>query len=231
MRVDIIIPFYNENQNLEILCRELSNVIPKLKHSYKLLFIDDGSTDDSYTVVKNNIKNIQYEIIQKKSNGGQTLAFESAFKILNSDYSIRMDSDLQDDPKDLHKFDMILVNDFDIILGFRGKRKHILPLKIVTYVFDQIVKFLGVSNLRSSSGSFICFKSKFLKDLTLKKNDHRYLTIIAQANGAKKNKSIDINHRPRTYGKSNYNFFTKIIFGFFEVLGLYVRIKNNFYRK
>ena len=159
MRVDVIIPFYNENQNLEILCRELSNVIPKLKHSYKVLFIDDGSTDDSYTVVKNNIKNIQYEIIQKKSNGGQTLAFESAFKILNSDYSIRMDSDLQDDPKDLHKFDMILVNDFDIILGFRGKRKHILPLKIATYVFDQIVKFLGFSNLKSSSGSFICFKS------------------------------------------------------------------------
>ena len=62
MRVDVIIPFYNENQNLEILCRELSNVIPKLKHSYKVLFIDDGSTDDSYTVVKNNIKNIQYEI-------------------------------------------------------------------------------------------------------------------------------------------------------------------------
>ena len=70
-----------------------------------------------------------------------------------------MDSDLQDDPKDLHKFDTILANNFDIILGFRGKRKHILPLKIATYVFDQIVKFLGFSNLKSSSGSFICFKS------------------------------------------------------------------------
>ena len=80
-----------------------------------------------------------------------------------------MDSDLQDDPEDLSKFDVNLEKDFDIILGFRGKRKHILPLKIATFVFDQIVKFIGFSNLKSSSGSFICFKSKFLKDLKLKK--------------------------------------------------------------
>jgi glycosyltransferase involved in cell wall biosynthesis len=75
MKVDLVIPFYNENQNLEILCRELSSVIPKLKHNYKILFVDDGSTDNSYTVVKNNIKNVRYEIIERRSNGGQTLAF------------------------------------------------------------------------------------------------------------------------------------------------------------
>jgi glycosyltransferase involved in cell wall biosynthesis len=231
MKVDLVIPFYNENQNLETLCRELSSVIPKLKHNYKILFVDDGSNDNSCTIVKNNMINVRYELIKRKSNGGQTLAFQDAFRNLNSDYVIRMDSDLQDDPEDLHKFDAILEKDFDIILGFRGKRKHILPLKIATFIFDQIVKFIGFSNLKSSSGSFICFKSKFLKDLKLKKNDHRYLTIIAQAKGANKNKSIDINHRKRTYGKSNYNSFTKILFGFFEVLGLYIRIKNNFYRK
>jgi len=231
MKVDLVIPFYNENQNLEILCRELSSVIPKLKHNYKILFVDDGSTDNSYTAVKNNIKNARYKILERRSNGGQTLAFEVAFRNLNSDYVIRMDSDLQDDPEDLRKFDVNLEKDFDIILGFRGKRKHILPLKIATFVFDQIVKFIGFSNLKSSSGSFICFKSKFLKDLKLKKNDHRYLTIIAQAKGAKKNKIIDINHRHRKYGKSNYNSFTKILFGFLEVLGLYMRIKNNFYEK
>ena len=56
MKVDLIIPFYNENQNLEILCKELSHTIPKLKHDYKVLFVDDGSTDNSFDTVKKNIK-------------------------------------------------------------------------------------------------------------------------------------------------------------------------------
>tara|TARA_X000001036_G_C20067893_1_gene557809 strand:- start:121 stop:549 length:429 start_codon:yes stop_codon:yes gene_type:complete len=142
-----------------------------------------------------------------------------------------MDSDLQDDPKDLHKFDEILDKNFDIILGFRGKRKHNIFLKILTYFFDRIVNFLSFSNLRSSSGSFICFRSKFFKKIRLKNNDHRYLTIIAQAKGAEKNISIDINHRSRKFGKSNYNSFTKILFGVFEIIGLYIRIKKKFYEK
>mgnify|MGYP006142622821 CR=1 FL=1 len=231
MKVDLIIPFYNENQNLKTLCEELSNTIPKLKHDYKILFVDDGSTDDSFDIVKKNIKNLNYQILRRETNGGQTPSFQSAFQIINSDYLIRMDSDLQDDPKDLHKFDEILDKNFDIILGFRGKRKHNIFLKILTYFFDRIVNFLSFSNLRSSSGSFICFRSKFFKKIRLKNNDHRYLTIIAQAKGAEKNISIDINHRSRKFGKSNYNSLTKILFGMFEIIGLYIRIKKKFYEK
>lgn len=231
MKVDLIIPFYNENQNLEILCKELSETIPKLKHDYKVLFVDDGSTDNSFDVVKKNIKNLKYDILRRKNNGGQAPSFETAFQNVNSDYLIRMDSDLQDDPNDLHKFDQILDKNFDIIVGFRGKRKHNYFLKMSTYIFDQIVKLLGFSNLKTSSGSFICFKSGFLKNIRLKKNDHRYLTIIAQAKGAKKNICIDINHRPRKFGKSNYNSFKKILLGVFEIIEVYIRIKNNFYEK
>jgi len=231
MKVDLIIPFYNENQNLEILCKELSQTIPKLKHDYKVLFVDDGSTDNSFHTVKKNIKNLNYQIIKRETNGGQTPSFENAFQIINSDYLIRMDSDLQDDPKDLHKFDEIIDQNFDIILGFRGKRKHNIFLKIITYFFDRIVKFLNFSNLKSSSGSFICFKSKFFKKMRLKNNDHRYLTIIAQAKGAKNNKCIDINHRYRKFGKSNYNLLTKIFFGVFEIIGVYIRIRKKFYEK
>jgi glycosyltransferase involved in cell wall biosynthesis len=231
MKVDLIIPFYNENQNLEILCKELSHTIPQLKHDYKVLFVDDGSTDNSFDIVKKNIKNLEYQILQRETNGGQTPSFESAFQIINSDYLIRMDSDLQDDPQDLYKFDEILDKNFDIILGFRGKRKHNIFLKILTYFFDRIVKFFSFSNLKSSSGSFICFKSKFFKKIRLKNNDHRYLTIIAQAKGAEKNICIDINHRSRKFGKSNYNSLTKILFGMFEIIGLYIRIKKKFYEK
>jgi len=210
MRVDLIIPFYNENQNLKILCEEISKTIPQLNHDYFILFIDDGSIDDSCATIKKKIKNIRYKIINLPKNCGQTKAFEHAFSLLNSDYFIRMDSDLQDDPSDLKKFDDIIAKNFDIILGFRGKRKHTLPLKITTFLFDKIMKFLVLSNLKSSSGSFICFKSRFFKNLKLKENDHRYLTIIAQNKGAKKNITIDINHRSRFYGKSNYNTFVKI---------------------
>ena len=67
--------------------------------------------------------------------------------------------------------------------------------------------------------------------MRLKNNDHRYLTIIAQAKGAKNNKCIDINHRHRKFGKSNYNSLTKIFFGVFEIIGVYIRIRKKFYEK
>tara|TARA_Y100000816_G_scaffold261472_1_gene218490 strand:- start:4958 stop:5653 length:696 start_codon:yes stop_codon:yes gene_type:complete len=226
MKVDIVIPFYNEEKNLIILCKELNRAIKSLKHKYRIIFVDDGSTDSSYKIVFNSIKNIKFKILKKKNKSGQASAFKSAFKILKSDYTIRMDSDLQDDPKDLIKFDKKLHKNFDIILGYRNKRKHGIALKLSTEIFNYLIKIFGFSNLKSSSGSFICFKSKFLKDLNLKKNDHRYLTIIAQRKGAKKNIVININHRKRIFGKSNYNTLKKIILGFFEVLNFLFRLRK-----
>lgn len=105
-----------------------------------------------------------------------------------------MDSDLQDYPKDLFKFDDILKPDVDIILGFR------------------------------------VFRSILLKGIKLKKNDHRYLTIIAQSQGARNNFVINISHRKRIHGKSNYNTVKKIFSGFFELIGLIRRLKKGYYQ-
>ena len=80
-----------------------------------------------------------------------------------------MDSDLQDNPKDLVKFDELLKPNIDIILGYRGKRKHNLLLKIATFIFDKIMIFMGYSKLLTSSGSFIAFNSLLLKGIKLKK--------------------------------------------------------------
>ena len=194
MKVDLVIPFFNEEKNLEILVNELNEVIPKLKNKYSIIFINDGSEDNSEKIIKEKIKNISFDVLSNNRNLGQTASFQKAFDFSSGEFMIRMDSDLQDYPKDLFKFDDILKPDVDIILGFR------------------------------------VFRSIFLKGIKLKKNDHRYLTIIAQSQGARNNFVINISHRKRIHGKSNYNTVKKIFSGFFELIGLIRRLKKGYYQ-
>ena len=230
MKVDLVIPFFNEEKNLEILVNELNEVIPKLKNKYSIIFINDGSEDNSEKIIKEKIKNISFDVLSNNRNLGQTASFQKAFDFSSGEFMIRMDSDLQDYPKDLFKFDDILKPDVDIILGFRAKRKHNYVLKVLSLIFDKIIFYMGFSNLSASSGSFIAFRSIFLKGIKLKKNDHRYLTIIAQSQGARNNFVINISHRKRIHGKSNYNTVKKIFSGFFELLGLIRRLKKGYYQ-
>jgi glycosyltransferase involved in cell wall biosynthesis len=231
MKVDLVIPFYNENKNLKILCGELNKTIPLLKNKYHIIFIDDGSTDKSNEIIKDKIKNISYQLIINSYKSGQTICFKKAFQVIKGDYVIRMDSDLQDKPSDLKTFDSYLEHNYDVILGYRGKRKHNIILKTLTFFFDRIIKFLGYSNLSCSTGSFICFRGYYIKNLNLVDNDHRYLPIIVQSIGAKKNMIVQISHRKRKYGLSNYNTFIKSTLGIFEVIRLLLRINKNFYLK
>ena len=231
MKVDLVIPFFNEEKNLEILIPELNEVIPILKNDYRVIFVNDGSQDQSEKMIRDKIENISFVILTNDQNLGQTSAFQKAFDNCSGDFIIRMDSDLQDNPKDLVKFDELLKPNIDIILGYRGKRKHNLLLKIATFIFDKIMIFMGYSKLLTSSGSFIAFNSLLLKGIKLKKNDHRYLPIIAQSLGAQNNKVIKIDHRKRIYGKSNYNTLIKIFLGLIELIYLIKRLKNGFYQK
>ena len=231
MLINVVIPFHNEGKNIFFLINEINKVLKNLKYNYEFIFIDDGSSDNSLYIFKNTKKYFKYKLLKNKSKAGQTKCFKRCFRVCIGNYIIRMDSDLQDKPSDLKIFENYINKDFDLILGKRGKRKHNFLLKVASYVYDIIIKIFFVSSLKYSSGSFVAFKTKYIKNVNIKNNDHRYLPIICQLRGAKKNISVNITHRKRIYGKSKYNTLTKIIFGFFEVTNFIYRAKNGFFKK
>jgi hypothetical protein len=141
-----------------------------------------------------------------------------------------MDSDLQDRPEDLPKFEKAIEKDYDIIIAYRAIRKHNVMLIGLTLAFDIIVNLYFRTKLKSNSGSFIAFKAEYLKNLKLIENDHRYLPLIAMNRGAIKILTIDVDHQKRLYGKSKYSVYTKMAQGIPEVIRLIRRLKSNYYK-
>ena len=231
--VTLVIPFFNEENNLPILLNELKNVLKEKPESIDLetFFVNDASTDSSKTIVEKEIKNKKkYKLINLNTKSGQTGAFKKAFEECDSEYIIRMDSDLQDNPKDLLLFfNKILEKEPDLIMGVRVQRQHNLLLRISSIVYDFLIRALYDTKLKTNSGSFVAFKTMYVKNLPWKKNDHRYLPLIVIQRGAKNIIDVDVFHREREHGKTNYPYLKKIILGPPEVIKLIIRLKNGFY--
>ena len=231
--VTLVIPFFNEENNLPILFNELKNVIREKPDSIDLetFFVNDASTDDSKAIIEKEIKNKKnFKLINLNTQSGQTGAFKKAFQECDSEYIIRMDSDLQDDPRDLLLFfNKILEIKPDLIMGVRVERQHNFLLRISSTIYDLLIKTLYHTTLKTNSGSFVAFKTDYVKNLPWKKNDHRYLPLIAIQRGATNIIDVDVFHRERKHGKTNYPYFKKIIFGPIEVIKLILRLKNGFY--
>ena len=226
--VDLVIPFNNENLNLQILLPKILKTIKKIKRiSIRLIFIDDGSTDLGHLVVKKyqkKVKNIK--LLRNKKKEGQTYCYKTYLNSFSSSYFIRMDADNQDDPKHLIKISRLILDGHDMILTDRKLRKHPIYMIILNFIYDKIVSILIRKKLRTYSSSLACFKIKFLSKKNLNFNDHRYLPIVAINNGVKSIKVFPVMHKVRLHGFTKYGMLKKIIFALPEFLYFFYRMKK-----
>ncbi len=230
----IVIPFHNEKKNLEILSNELINALENKPKDIEVsvIFVNDNSNDGGNIYISKFINELEnFRIINLEKRSGQTGAFKEAFNQCKTDYIIRMDSDLQDNPKDLGLFfNKIILLQPDLIMGIREVRKHKRILRLASIIYDFLMVLLFNSPLRSSSGSFVCFKREFVDNLPWYKNDHRYLPLITINRGAHKISEVIVMHRERNFGNSKYSSFSKLFFGIFEVVVFSLRMKLGFYK-
>jgi glycosyltransferase involved in cell wall biosynthesis len=231
MKVSLVIPFHNEEENLKILCPLVLEMIKKSALDYEVQWVDDGSTDSScYVVSAYSDIEPSYRLIKNAVKSGQTNCFNKAFPLCRGEYIIRMDSDLQDNPEDLPKFDKAIEKGYDIIIAYRTNRQHATVMIALTRTFDFIINLYFKTKLKSNSGSFIAFKAEYLKNLNLIENDHRYLPLIAINRGAVKILTIDVDHQKRLYGKSKYGILKKIVYGIPEVIKFIRRLESDYYK-
>ena len=230
----IVIPFHNEKKNLEILSNELLNALENKPKDIdvSVIFVNDNSDDGGDVYISKFINKLEnFKIINLEKRSGQTGAFKKAFNQCKTDYIIRMDSDLQDNPKDLNLFfNKIILLQPHLIMGIREVRKHRRVLRLASIIYDFLMVLLFNSPLRSSSGSFVCFKKEFVENLPWYKNDHRYLPLITINRGAHKIIEVIVTHRERSFGNSKYSAFNKLFFGIFEVLIFSLRMKLGLYK-
>tara|TARA_Y100000590_G_scaffold369760_1_gene431198 strand:+ start:5280 stop:5993 length:714 start_codon:yes stop_codon:yes gene_type:complete len=230
--VDIVIPFNNEYLNLQILLPKILKSIKKIKQfKFRLVFIDDGSTDSGHLlIIKLKKKHKHIFLIRNKVKRGQTYSYQQYLKKFKSDYFIRMDADNQDDPKHLIKISSFISKKYDLILTARKLRKHSIYMIILTFLYNKLIALLVKEKLNNYSSSMVCYKRKFIRHKNLKKNDHRYLPLIAIENNAKKLATFPILHNKRIYGETKYGMINKIFFALPEFLYFYFRLKKGYFK-
>jgi len=212
--LSIVIPVYNESGNLEELHNRLLHVLEELNKDYEIIFINDGSQDDSLDVLKNIQKNNErIVIINFRRNFGQTAAFAAGFDHASGDIIVTMDSDLENSPEDIPKLLTRIEEGYDLVSGWRINRKdnyllRILPSKIANY----IISFICGIKLHDYGCSLKAYRSEILQNIKLYGEMHRFIPALASIMGISA-VEIPVEHVKRTKGKSNYNIlrFVKVI--------------------
>lgn len=203
--ISIVIPLYNEEDNIGLLYDSLKDVVKTVNRETEIIFVDDGSTDGTFerlSRLKRSDDNIK--IIRFTRNFGQTAAMSAGFDYAMGGIIITMDGDLQNDPSDISLLIEKIEEGNDIVSGWRANRQdktvsRKIPSKIANWLIGRIT---GV-NLHDSGCSLKAYRSNVIKNLRLYGEMHRFIPALASSRGAKI-AEIKVNHHPRKHGSSKY---------------------------
>ena len=204
VEVSVVVPLLNEQDNIRALYEQITQTLAG-KYEYEVIFIDDGSTDNSFTVLSGLQKSdAKVRVIRFRKNFGQTAALSAGFDHSRGKIIIAIDADLQNDPADIPRMIEKLHEGFDVVSGWREKRHdnavtRLLPSKIANWL---IAKITGVE-LHDFGCTLKAYRREILEQINLYGEMHRFIPALASWSGARICEMV-VNHRPRTAGVAKY---------------------------
>jgi glycosyltransferase involved in cell wall biosynthesis len=204
MTLSIVIPLFNEEENVKELHEKLKKTLDSLDKEYEILFIDDGSTDKTLSILEEiQAHDKRLLVLSLRRNFGQTAAFAAGFDFARGDVIFTMDGDLQNDPADIPKL-LELMKDNDLVSGWRKKRKdpfltRRLPSKIANWLISNVT---GVK-LHDYGCSLKAYRRDVIKNLKLYGEMHRFIPAVASWYGVRI-AEVETVHYPRLKGRSKY---------------------------
>jgi len=216
--ISIVIPVYNEAQSISKLYDELGLVLRKLKKAYEIIWVNDGSTDETQLEIKKIYKKDPKHVIciEFGSNFGKADALHAGFQAAKGKTIITLDGDLQDDPKEMAKFLVKLNQGFDLVVGWKQKRQDSLIKNTSSRVFNSATNRFSKIKLHDFNCGYKAYRAEIAKKLNLYGELHRFIPVMVAANGHRVTE-IPIRHRKRKYGKSKYGAI-RFLHGFFDLI-------------
>lgn len=205
MKISVVIPIYNEEENLTLLYDELAGVMNTLGHPCEILFIDDGSSDSTLSILKSiQAGDSRVAVIQFRKNFGQTAAMSAGFDYATGDVIITMDGDLQNDPHDIPRFIDKITEGFDVVTGWRYDRKDaFVSRRLPSIIANKIISWTTGVALHDYGCTLKAFRREVIKNINLYGEMHRFIPAIASGMGISFTE-IKVNHRARRFGTSKY---------------------------
>ncbi|MCS6956407.1 MAG: glycosyltransferase family 2 protein [Patescibacteria group bacterium] len=213
--ISIIIPFYNEKENLPILISDLTKVLKKISQEWELLLVDDGS-DDKYQILNIKYQKEKIILIKHRKRLGKGEALKTGIENSKGEIIVFMDADLQDDPKDLSKFLKKINEGYDFVNGARTKRSESIIVKTYSKIASFFLKIFFHSPYSDINCGFKAFKKETVQNFVFYGNNFRFFPLYVFYQGYKVTEVPVINH-PRKFGKSKFGS-KKLIGGIFDMI-------------
>ncbi len=219
--ISIIIPFFNEVESLPELYDWLKRVLKENQLRYELLFIDDGSSDQSWKVIENLVAREPFvRGIKFRRNHGKSAALHVGFQEARGNVVITMDADLQDSPDEIPAlYRMIVGENYDLVSGWKKKRYDPLGKTLPSKFFNYTARVVSGIKLHDFNCGLKAYKNDVVKSIEIYGEMHRYIPIIAQSAGFRKIAEKVVEHHPRKYGESKFGI-ERMIKGFLDLLSL-----------
>lgn len=232
MDISVVIPLYNEEESLPELFDWIHRVMTVNGFSYEVIFVNDGSTDNSWdTVRKLRQEHSEVKGIKFRRNYGKSAALYCGFEKAQGDVVITMDADLQDSPDEIPElYRMITEEGYDLVSGYKKKRYDPLSKTIPTKLFNATArKVSGIHNLHDFNCGLKAYKNIVIKNIEVYGEMHRYIPFLAKNAGFDKIGEKVVHHQARKFGHTKFGGLNRFVNGYLDLMSLW--FISNFGRK
>ena len=227
MDISLVIPLLDEEGSLEELHSWIVEIMESNDYSYELIFIDDGSNDNSWNIIRSlSLKNKNVRGIKFLKNFGKSQALHAGFDIAKGDVVITMDADLQDSPAEIPEmYNLIKHNNFDLVSGWKKKRyDNFLAKNLPSKLFNWAASKVSGIKLNDFNCGLKAYQNNVIKTIEVYGEMHRYIPVLAANQGYKKITQKVVAHQPRKYGKTKFGM-ERFINGFLDLITIWFTSK------
>lgn len=223
MDISVVIPLYNEAESLPELEQWIARVMASRGFSYEIIFVNDGSTDDSWRVIKElSQRNPAVKGVSFRRNYGKSPALNTGFRRAQGDVVITMDADLQDSPDEIPElYRMITEDGYDLVSGYKQKRYDPLSKTIPTKLFNATARRVsGIRNLHDFNCGLKAYRHKVIEHIEVYGDMHRYIPYLAKLSGFTRIGEKVVHHQARKYGKTKFGL-DRFVNGYLDLATLW----------
>ena len=222
MNISVIVPLYNEAESLPELAAWITRVMTENKFTYEVIFVDDGSTDNSWQVIESlRAENPCMKGVKFRRNYGKSPALHTGFRRAQGDVVITMDADLQDSPDEIPElYRMITVEGYDLVSGWKKKRYDPLSKTIPTKLFNATARRVTGIKLHDFNCGLKAYRRDVVKNIEVYGDMHRYIPYLAKNAGFSRIGEKVVQHRARKYGKTKFGL-NRFVNGYLDLMTLW----------
>ena len=215
--VSIVVPLFNEEESLRELTDKILHVMKEMGKTYEIIFVDDGSSDRSFEVLKEiHSRNAHTKVIRFRRNFGKSAAISVGFKEATGEYIITMDADLQDDPNEIPSLIAAMGDSYDLVSGWKKKRHDPLSKTLPSRFFNFVTgKMTGIP-IHDFNCGLKAYRNVVVKSLSVHGELHRFIPVLAHWAGYRVTEKV-VQHHPRKFGKTKFGL-SRFFNGFLDLL-------------